>query len=609
MAAEHPLALQAAENAPELAAFVEACRQGGVSEAVLETQEKRGLPLPFEAVHPLTGERIPIWVANYVLMSYGTGAVMEVPGHDRRDFEFAQAHGLPIRQVIESVAGDAYDTSEYKAWYEAKDETVRMTNSGYDLDGLDCHAAFARVAELLAAKGIGEQRVRYRLRDWGVSRQRYWGCPIPIVHCPGCGAVPVPDEDLPVRLPANPRFDASGSPLANDVGWRHTTCPRCGGAAERETDTFDTFFESSWYFVRYCSPDAQAMTDGRARYWLPVDQYIGGVEHAVLHLLYARFFYRCMRDAGLVPGDEPFTRLLTQGMVVAETFYRDEGMRRHWYNRTEVEVERDARGAAVAARLRADGKPVAIGGTEKMSKSKNNGVDPEALVARYGADTLRLFAMFAAPPEQSLEWSEAGVEGAARFLRRLWRLVHAYVAAPLHPPAGAAGAGKAEKDSAGALRRKLNETIAKVTDDYGRRYAFNTAVAANMELANELSRFALGSGADRALVGEALAALVRMLAPVVPHIAQRLWEALGGQGLVMDADWPAVDEAALARASVEWVVQVNGKLRGHVALASGASREEIEYAARTEASVARYLEGREIKRIVVVPGRLVNIVV
>jgi len=449
---------------------------------------------------------------------------------------------------------------------------------------------------------MAERRVQYRLHDWGISRQRYWGCPIPIIHCPDCGPVAVPDEDLPVRLPEGVKFQGVASPLKTDPEWRKTICPRCGKPAERETDTFDTFFESSWYFVRYTSPGANAMVDERARYWLPVDQYIGGVEHAVLHLLYARFFYKCMRDEKLVPGDEPFTRLLTQGMVVAETFYRERGLQREWFNPAEVEVERDTRGAAIAARLEADGEAVKFGGIEKMSKSKNNGVDPETLVARYGADAVRLFAMFAAPPEQSLEWSDAGIEGAVRFLRRLWRLVREY-------QVKAVPTGVGESDAIRALRRKLHQTIARVSDDLERRQAFNTAIAANMELINDLSRFVPGSVRAHELLGEALRAMVRMLAPIVPHVTQVLWQALGGEGLVMDAAWPDVDPSALESDTVQLVVQVNGKLRGHISVAVDTSREEIERLALAEDNVVRHLDGHAIRRVVVVPGRLVNVVI
>ncbi len=601
LAPEHPLALRAAKNDDELAAFIESCRLGGVSEAELETQEKRGMPTPFEAVHPLSGERLPVWVGNFVLMGYGTGAVMAVPGHDRRDFDFAHKFDLPIRQVVD-VEGEEYEKEEWRSWYDAKDERARVVNSGFGLDGLGYREAFERVLALLGAKNLAERRVQYRLHDWGISRQRYWGCPIPIIHCPDCGPVAVPDEDLPVRLPEEVKFQGVASPLKTDPEWRKATCPRCGKPAERETDTFDTFFESSWYFTRYTSPGANAMVDERAAYWLPADQYIGGVEHAVLHLLYARFFYKCMRDEGLVPGDEPFTRLLTQGMVVAETFYRERGLPREWFNPAAVEVERDAKGAAVAARLRADGEPVKFGGIEKMSKSKNNGVDPEALVARYGADAVRLFSMFAAPPEQSLEWSNAGTEGAARFLRRLWRLVGAHVA---NDVVGT----RTDLQSAQDLRRKLHQTVAKVTDDFERRYAFNTAVAAAMELANEIARFTPGNGEERALVGEALSALVRLLAPVAPHIAECLWPALGGTGLVMDAPWPEADPRALASDTIELVVQVNGRLRGRVHVAADAPREEIERAALGEENVARHVADRRVRRLIVVPGRLVNVVV
>ncbi|MGA7964643.1 MAG: leucine--tRNA ligase [Gammaproteobacteria bacterium] len=601
LAPEHPLALRAAEHDPKLATFIESCRHGGVSEAELETQEKRGMMTPFEVVHPLSGERLPVWVANFVLMGYGTGAVMAVPGHDHRDFDFAHKYELPIRPVV-AIDGEDYEPTEWRNWYDAKDARLRIVNSGYGLDGRGYREAFELVLALLAEKNLAERRVQYRLHDWGISRQRYWGCPIPIIHCPDCGPVAVPDAELPVRLPEEVTFQGVGSPLKTDPEWRKTTCPGCGKPAERETDTFDTFFESSWYFARYTSPDAKAMVDERARYWLPVDQYIGGVEHAVLHLLYARFFYKCMRDEGLVPGDEPFTRLLTQGMVVAETFYREHGLQREWFNPAAVEVERDSKGAAVAARLRADGQPVKFGGIEKMSKSKNNGVDPETLVARHGADAVRLFAMFAAPPEQSLEWSDAGIEGAVRFLRRLWRLVRDYQS--LDVPTGAG-----DEQTVKALRRKLHQTIAKVGDDLERRYAFNTAIAANMELANELSRFKPATAGAHALMGETLRAMVRMLAPIVPHVTQTLWQALGGEGLVMDAAWPEADAGAMESDTVRLVVQVNGKLRGQIEVAADASREEIERLALAEENTARHISGHEICRVVVVPGRLVNVVI
>jgi len=528
-----------------------------------------------------------------------------VPAHDRRDFEFARHYGLPVRQVLAREGGE-FDPLQWRDWYDAK-ESIRVVHSGFGLDGLGFTAAFEKVADLLESKNHGRRQVQYRLRDWGVSRQRYWGCPIPIIHCDRCGPVPVPDKDLPVVLPENLRFEGVASPLKSDPEWRKTDCPRCGGAAERETDTFDTFFESSWYYVRYCCPDAKEMVDARVRHWLPVDQYIGGIEHAVLHLLYARFFYKCMRDEGLVPGDEPFTRLLTQGMVVAETYYREEQSGRVWFNPAEVEIERDAHGAPTRIYLRDDGRPVRFGGIEKMSKSKNNGVDPETLVGRYGADTVRLFAMFAAPPEQSLEWSDAGVEGGARFLRRLWRLVRDHLLMPVPPPASQRD--EAREEAGERLRRKLHRTIAKVSDDFERRYAFNTAIAACMELANDLARYVPVQPHEYALVHEALSVLVRLLAPIVPHIAERLWQALGGEGLVMDAPWPEFDPAALVLDRVEVVVQVNGKLRSRFMAAADEPRESLERLALADEQVIRHLEGKTIRRVVVVPGRLVNVVV
>lgn len=605
IAPEHPLACEAAAKDEVLAEFIADCRRRGVSEAAIESQEKRGRDTGIRVVHPLSGERLPVWVANFVLMGYGTGAVMVVPAHDHRDFEFARRCGLPVRQVL-ARAGEEFDPLQWRDWYDAK-ELIRVVHSGLGLDGLGFTAAFEKVAELLEAKSCGRRQVQYRLRDWGVSRQRYWGCPIPIIHCDQCGPVPVPDKDLPVVLPENLRFEGVASPLKSDPEWRQAVCPHCGGAAERETDTFDTFFESSWYYVRYCCPDAAAMVDDRVRYWLPVDQYIGGIEHAVLHLLYARFFYKCMRDAGLVPGAEPFTRLLTQGMVVGETYYREEQGRRVWFNPAEVEVERDAHGAAIRIRLCGDGRPVRFGGIEKMSKSKNNGVDPETLIQRYGADTVRLFSMFAAPPEQSLEWSDTGVEGGARFLRRLWRLVRDHVLAPVPP-------SPPQRDETGQeagerLRRKLHRTIAKVSDDFERRYAFNTAIAACMELTNDLARYVPAQPREYALVREALSVLVRLLAPIVPHIAERLWQALGGEGLVMDTPWPEFDPAALVVEQVEVVVQVNGKLRSRFMAVPDESRENLERLALADEQVGRYLEGKTVRRVVVVPGRLVNVVV
>ncbi len=556
LAAEHPLALKAAGADRELAAFIEECRHTQVAEAALETLEKRGRPTGYEAVHPITGERVPVWVANFVLMGYGTGAVMAVPAHDQRDFEFARRHGLPVRPVVFPADGAAPD-------FEAAAYTERgvLRESG-PFTGLSSEAAFAAIAEHLERAGRGRRRVHYRLRDWGVSRQRYWGAPIPIVYCERCGAVPVPDEELPVVLPEDVALDAAGSPLKRMAGFRRTRCPECGGEAERETDTFDTFMESSWYYARFACPDADgAMLDGRADYWLPVDQYIGGIEHAILHLLYARFFHKLMRDEGLVRGDEPFTNLLTQGMVLKD-------------------------GA-------------------KMSKSKGNTVDPQELVERYGADTVRLFTMFAAPPEQSLEWSDAGVEGASRFLRRLWKRVAAHVTAG--PAAGPVPA--ALEAGPRALRRRVHETIAKAGDDIGRRYTFNTAIAAVMELVNALYKFEDESPAGRAVVQEALEVVVRLLHPIVPHITHALWRELGRSEPLEEGPWPRPDAAALERESVEIVVQVNGKLRARVRVPADGDRAALEAAALEEPNVQRFIDGRPVRKVVVVPGRLVNVVV
>ncbi|NIP73839.1 MAG: leucine--tRNA ligase [Gammaproteobacteria bacterium] len=555
VAAQHPLALRAAHDNARLAEFIEECRHLETTEEALETQEKRGVPTGLEAVHPITGGRVPIVVANFVLMDYGTGAVMAVPAHDQRDFEFACEYDLPIVPVVHPSDGSTADVSQ-----AAFTEKGVLRDSG-PFTGLTSDEAFGAIADHLEHEGKGRRRVHFRLRDWGVSRQRYWGTPIPVINCPRCGPVPVPDEDLPVRLPEEISFGGVGSPLKHMPEFYETTCPGCGEKAERETDTFDTFFESSWYYARYACPDNRhAMLDERARYWLPVDQYIGGIEHAILHLLYARFFHKLMRDEGLVQGDEPFTRLLTQGMV------------------------------------NKDGA--------KMSKSKGNTVDPQDLIERYGADTVRLFTMFAAPPDQTLEWSDAGVEGAYRFIKRLWAQVYQHVSAGAPPALEPASLSPEQK----ALRRKVHEIIAKVSDDVGRRSTFNTAVAANMELLNALGRFDDATAQGRAVVQEALEAIVSMLAPIVPHACHALWQALGRGGGIVDAPWPRVDPDALARDTVELVVQVNGKLRGHIRVGAEAPRETIESAALGEANVRRFTEGKTVRKIIVVPGKLVNVV-
>jgi leucyl-tRNA synthetase len=617
VAAEHPLAQQAAEGNPELTAFINECKQGSVAEADLATMEKKGMDTGLKVYHPFTNEPVPVWVANYVLMGYGEGAVMAVPAHDERDFAFAGKYGLPIRAVIRPESGALGERREARnpETPHASPLTSHLPYLEYgtlfdsgDFSGRASEDAIEKIALVLKNLGLGERRTTFRLRDWGISRQRYWGCPIPIIHCPSCGDVPVPAEQLPVVLPEDVKIDV-GSPLKKMPEWSRCACPKCGGAAERETDTMDTFVESSWYYARYACPDlASGMLDGRANHWLPVDQYIGGIEHAILHLLYARFFHKLMRDEGLVTSDEPFTNLLTQGMVVAETYYRDlaDG-KKQWINPADVAVERDAKGHITAARLVADGQPVWIGGIEKMSKSKNNGIDPQALIDQYGADTARLFMMFAAPPEQSLEWSDAGVEGANRFLRRLWKAVHDHV------QQGVAGAASADhgglKPALQDFRRQLHQTIAKVTDDIERRKQFNTAIAAIMELMNAMPK---PEGADPQAQGvrqEALEAIVLMLAPIVPHICRVLIKALRPDACLMGSPWPAVDAAALTQDQVELVLQVNGKLRGRIQVAADAGRDAIETAALASPDARKHMEGKPAKKVVVVPGRLVNIVV
>jgi leucyl-tRNA synthetase len=560
VAADHPLAQQAADGNPELQAFVDSCRQGGVSEADLETQEKRGMPLGIDVLHPISGEAVPVWTANFVLMGYGTGAVMAVPAHDQRDWEFAEKYGIAKNAVIRAADAESVDITEV-----AMTERGVLFNSG-EFDGLDFAQAFAAIATQVEKNGKGRRRVNYRLRDWGVSRQRYWGCPIPVVHCPDCGAVPVPAEQLPVVLPEDVQFDAGGgSPLKKMREWIETACPKCGGPAERETDTFDTFMESSWYYARYTARDQQdAMLDGRADYWLPVDQYIGGIEHAILHLLYARFFHRLLRDQGLVHSNEPFTKLLTQGMVLKDGV--------------------------------------------KMSKSKGNTVDPQAMIERYGADTVRLFMMFAAPADMSLEWSDEGVEGAHRFLRRVWRL------AQEHIENNATREDAAELDVAQlseaqrAVRMEIHRAIEKITRDLGERQSFNTAIAACMELSNALQKAARNDAQDRALLQEGLEALIRLLSPMTPHFAHYIWNALGHGGAVMDAAWPTFDADALVQDQLELVVQINGKLRGKIKVAADADEEAVIAAALVDAEVLRHLGDKELVKKIVVPGRLVNLV-
>ncbi len=557
LAPEHPISLELAEHDAAVAELVREARSGGTSEAELAARDKRGADTGLEAVHPLTGERIPVWVANFVLMEYGSGAVMAVPAHDQRDWEFAHAYGLPVRGVVHPADGSELDLSA-----EAFSDYGVLVDSG-PFTGMTSERAFEAIADRLEAEGRGERQRQYRLRDWGVSRQRYWGAPIPMIHCEHCGAVPVPDEDLPVTLPEDVEITpGGGSPLKRMPEFYRTTCPSCGAVAERETDTFDTFMESSWYFLRFaCADQGGAMLDERADRWTPVDQYIGGIEHAVLHLLYARFYHKVLRDEGLVGSDEPFTRLLTQGMVLKD-------------------------GA-------------------KMSKSKGNTVDPQEMVDRFGADTVRLFTMFAAPPDQVLEWSDSGVEGAYRFLRRLHGLVRDHLG---HGPAPALDPQALTREQAD-LRRKVHETIAKASDDIGKRFTFNTAIAAVMELCNALGRAqADTSDGGRAVMQEGLETAVLILAPITPYLCHHLWHELGHEQAVVDAAWPQADAQALERDEIELVVQVNGKLRGHVTLPADADQEQAQETALAEPNVARHVEGTSIKKVVFVPGRLINVV-
>ncbi|MGH8381374.1 leucine--tRNA ligase [Pseudomonas sp.] len=602
VAAEHPLATQAAQGNPELQAFIDECKSGSVAEADVATQEKKGLATSLFVEHPLTGEKLPVWVANYVLMHYGDGAVMAVPAHDERDFEFAKKYNLPFKAVIRTSLGDEVAAE----WDAACGENGQLINSG-EFDGLDFPGAFDAIEVALIKKELGKSRTQFRLRDWGISRQRYWGCPIPIIHCPSCGDVPVPEDQLPVKLPEDVVPDGAGSPLARMPEFYACTCPKCGTAAKRETDTMDTFVESSWYFARYASPNYEGgLVDPKAaNHWLPVDQYIGGIEHAILHLLYARFFHKLMRDEGLVTSNEPFKNLLTQGMVVADTYYRvASNGGKDWFNPADVEVERDAKAKIIGARLKTDGLPVEIGGTEKMSKSKNNGVDPQAMIDAYGADTCRLFMMFASPPDMSLEWSDSGVEGANRFLRRVWRLAHTHVTQGLPGKLDVAALDDAQK----VIRRAIHAAIKQASTDVGQYHKFNTAIAQVMTLMNVLEKAPQASEQDRALLHEGLETVALLLAPITPHISHELWHRLGHQGAVIDAGWPVLDESALVQDSIVLVIQVNGKLRGQIEMPAAASREDVEAAARSNENVLRFTEGLSIRKVIVVPGKLVNIV-
>lgn len=603
VAAEHPVAQHAAKSNPALAAFIEECRQGAMMEAELATQEKKGRDTGLYVIHPLTGARLPVWIANYVLMGYGEGAVMAVPAHDERDFEFATQYSLPIRPVIKPVDSDL-PVPLAQAYVEHG-----ITFDSGEFSGLAFQTAVDAIAAALQQKGMGEKRVHYRLRDWGISRQRYWGCPIPLVYCNACGVVPVPDEQLPVVLPEDLVPDGSGNPLAKTPSFYECSCPRCGQPARRETDTMDTFVDSSWYYIRYaCTGQHHAMVDARVDYWLPVDQYIGGIEHAILHLLYSRFWSKVMRDLGLVLFDEPFANLLTQGMVLNEIMFRKtESGRIVYFNPADVDIQIDEQGRKIGAVLRADGQPVEAGGIGTMSKSRNNGVDPQKLVEQYGADTARLFMMFASPPEQTLEWADAGVEGAFRFLKRLWKQVydHLQQSGAVNGPTPVAGLSPELR----ALRFQLHQTIAKVGDDLGRRHTFNTAIAAVMELMNTLGKLQDSSPPARGLMQEALENIVLLLSPIVPHICHALWRELRPGTELLDQPWPQADSAALVQDEIELIVQVNGKLRGKIRVAADTKPVVIEQLALENEQVRRFLDGKAVKKVVMVPGKLINIVI
>ncbi|MBX3617634.1 leucine--tRNA ligase [Nitrosomonas sp.] len=602
VAAEHPIALHAAQNNPTLQMFIQECKLGSAKEADLATQEKKGMDTGLFVIHPLNGDKLPVWVANYVLMGYGEGAVMAVPAHDERDFAFATQYQLPIKAVIKPDQGELQ-----LPLAEAYTEHGITFDSG-DFSGLDFQQAVDAIAAALEKKNLGDKRVQFRLRDWGISRQRYWGCPIPLVHCDHCGVVPVPDDQLPVVLPQDLVPDGSGNPLGKTPSFYECTCPKCGKAARRETDTMDTFVDSSWYYARYACPDQhQAMTDGRANYWLPADQYIGGIEHAILHLLYSRFWSKVMRDLDLLSLDEPFTNLLTQGMVLNEIFFRksDSG-RITYYNPSEVTLQFDEQGKRCGAILQTDNQPVESGGIGTMSKSKNNGVDPQKLVDEYGADTARLFMMFASPPTQTLEWADAGVDGAHRFLKRLWRQAYTHLQGGLIK--ADPGLHATLPPELKTLRGQLHQTIAKVTDDLERRHTFNTAIAAIMELMNGLAKCQDSDAASRNLMQEALENIVLLLSPIVPHICHELWHELRPDTELFDQPWPQADSAAMVQDEIKLIVQVNGKLRAQINISKDAGKEAIEHIATSNEHVQKFIEGQAIKKIIVIPGKLVNIV-
>ena len=637
VAAEHPLATLAAQGNAELGAFIEACKKGGTTEAEMALKEKEGRPLGLAVTHPLTGAELPVWVGNYVLMGYGDGAVMGVPAHDERDFAFAKKYGIDILQVVH-VDGEHFSYDHWQDWYSDKARGVTINSGNYS--GLPYKLAVDAIAQALTEKGLGEKKTTWRLRDWGISRQRYWGTPIPIIHCdgsdgpagrtPGCGSVPVPEKDLPVLLPEDLVPDGSGNPLNQCASFLNVACPQCGQPARRETDTMDTFVDSAWYTMRYCCPDNdETMVDARTEHWMPMDQYIGGIEHAVLHLLYARFWTKAMRDLGLVTFSEPFTRLFTQGMLLNESYFREDAAgssngKRRWFYPSEVDVQFDDRGQPVGATAKADGLPVMLGGIEKMSKSKNNVVEPRDIIARFGADTARLFTMFAGPPDQSAAWSDSGAEGSFRFLRRLWNS-----GVKLAARGGVAGPGldfSGISPAGAALRREVHLLLRAVTHDYD-RMQYNTVVSGAMKMLNAIDDAKLGPGADRAVDDSAAAAseladhaalkegfgiLLRTLYPAAPHIAHALWSDLGyhaAHGDITHAQWPQVDEAALRQDEIELMLQISGKLRGSILVPAGADRGAIEAAALASPEFLRFAKGKPAKKVVVVPGRLVNVVV
>jgi leucyl-tRNA synthetase len=616
VAPEHPLALHAAQGNAAIAAFVEDCKAGGTTEVELATQEKKGIATGLVVEHPLTHEPIPVWIGNYVLMGYGDGAVMGVPAHDERDFAFAKKYGIDILQVIH-VDGERHFTYDHwQEWYGLRDvggqRAVTINSDIYS--GMSHPVAIETIARALAHKGLGEKKTTWRLRDWGISRQRYWGTPIPIIHCPKCGVVPVPEKDLPVVLPEDLIPDGSGNPLNKSAAFLNVACPSCGQPAKRETDTMDTFVDSAWYYMRYTCPDsADAMVDARNAYWTPIDQYIGGIEHAVLHLLYARFWTKAMRDLGLVNHGEPFTRLFTQGMLLNESFYRDaaagaDAGKRRWFYPSEVRVEYDEKSHPIGATAVEDGLPVALGGIEKMSKSKNNVVEPRDIIARFGADTARLFTMFAGPPDQSAAWSDSGAEGAYRYLRRLWAFAARHADAIRAAGTGFDGLSEGARD----LRREVHLLLRQISHDYD-RLQYNTVVSGAMKLLNALEGAVLAATpSDAAALRDGVGILLRALYPAAPHVTHALWGELGFAALhgeLLDAAWPQVDEVALLRSEIELVLQVNGKLRGSIRVAADAGKHTIEAAALRSPDFIKFAEGKRPKKVIVVPGRLVNVVV